>query len=248
MIRRYVAEFLGTFAIVFFGCGSMATLHGQPGAHLMVNAVFGLVVAASVYGLGHISAAHFNPAVSVGFAVARRFPWRYVLPYGLAQCLGAVTGSGLHALILGSAAKAATYGATVPSGNAAPSLALEALLTFFLMLVIVSVATDRRVNGAVPGLAIGMAVALCGLFGGPVSGCSMNPARSLGPALFAGGSAVGSLWLYVLGPMVGAAAAAVAYEWVRGGDEHGKNAPNDLEGALERIAATNGPSAMLDES
>ncbi|HWD38815.1 MAG TPA: aquaporin, partial [Fimbriimonas sp.] len=88
MIRRYVAEFLGTFAIVFFGCGAIATLHGQEAAHLMVNAVFGLVVAASIYALGHISAAHFNPAVTIGFAVAKRFPWRYVGPYVVAQALG----------------------------------------------------------------------------------------------------------------------------------------------------------------
>lgn len=236
MIRRYVAEFLGTFAIVFFGCGAIATLHGQPAAHFMVNAVFGLVVAASIYALGHISAAHFNPAVTVGFAVAKRFPWKYAAPYIAAQVLGAVFGSFLHFAMIGDLASAVSFGATMPSGAAGVSVGMEVCLTFFLMLVIISVATDRRVNGAVPGLAIGMAVALCGLFGGPVSGCSMNPARSLGPAIFGGGAALGSYWIYVVGPVIGAALAAVVYEWVRGGDEHGKGAPNDLEVALERIS------------
>ncbi|RYG23205.1 MIP family channel protein, partial [bacterium] len=181
------------------------------------------------------SAAHFNPAVSVAFATAGRFPWRYVLPYVLAQVAGAVCASGVHALLFGDLARAARFGATVPVVDGFRAVGVEALLTFFLMLVIVSVATDRRVNGAVPGLAIGMAVALCGLFGGPLSGCSMNPARSFGPALFAGGAALSSLWIYVVGPVLGACAAAVLYEAIRGGDEHAQGAPNDLEVALEKV-------------
>ncbi len=224
MIRRLAAEFLGTFAIVFFGCGAIAT----GGSPLAVNAVFGLVVAASVYALGHISAAHFNPAVSVAFALVRRFPWRAVAPYVAAQCLGAVLASSAHALLFPRLAAPVRYGATLPNVDLPRTVGVEALLTFFLMLVIVSVATDRRTDGAVPGLAIGMAVAACGLFGGPLTGCSMNPARSLGPALWSGSV----LWPYLLGPLVGAGLAALAYEAIRGGAEHGKGAPNDLAEAL----------------
>ncbi|AIE86287.1 MIP/aquaporin family protein [Fimbriimonas ginsengisoli] len=235
MWRRYVAEGLGTFAIVFFGCGAIASLAGQPAAHLMVNAVFGLVVAASIYALGHISAAHFNPAVTVAFAVAKRFPWRYVPTYVASQLAGALAASGLHAVLFGGLAKAVGFGATQPTVDLARCLGIEATLTFFLMLVIISVATDRRANGAVPGLAIGMAVALCGLFGGPLTGCSMNPARSLAPALFAGGPALAAYWPYLVGPVIGACLAALVYEAIRGGDEHGQGAPNDLELALEKV-------------
>lgn len=226
MRRRLAAEFLGTFAIVFFGCGAIAT----GGSPLAVNAVFGLVVAAAVYALGHISAAHFNPAVSVAFALAGRFPWRAVAPYVSAQAFGAVAASSSQAFLFGERVAAVRYGATLPHVDPLRTLGIEAILTFFLMLVVASVATDRRTDGAVPGLAIGMAVAACGLFGGPLTGCSMNPARSLGPALFAGSV----FWPYLLGPTLGAGAAALVYEAIRGGDEHGKDAPNDLEMALER--------------
>lgn len=235
MIRRYVAEFLGTFAIVFFGCGAIITLQGRGDAHLMVNAVFGLVVAASIYALGHISAAHFNPAISVGFAAVGKFPWRYVAPYALAQCLGAIAASSLHAALFPSQAAAVSFGATMPALDLVRTLVIEATITFFLMLVIVSVATDRRVDGAAPGLAIGMAVALCGLFAGPMTGCSMNPARSLGPALFARGQALAQYGVYVVGPIVGAVAAAALYEAIRGGDHHGQGAPNDLSEALRKV-------------
>ncbi len=236
MTRRYFAEFLGTFAIVFFGCGAIATLHGSPTAHFAVNAVFGLTVAATIYALGHISAAHFNPAVTFGFAVARRFPWRFVPAYIAAQVAAAIAASGLHALLFGSLAASASFGATVPAIDAFRAVGVEAVLTFFLMLVIISVATDRRVNGAVPGLAIGMAVTFCGLFAGPLTGCSMNPARSLGPALFAGGTPLSSYWIYVLGPVLGAGISALVYEAIRGGDHHGQGAPNDLEQSLEKIS------------
>lgn len=216
MVRKCVAEFLGVFAIVFFGCGSIATLHGDPGSHLMVNAVFGLVVAASIYALGHISAAHFNPAVTIGFATARHFPWRQVPGYVGAQFAGGLLASGLHRWLFVEKARAASFGVTTTSLDMGRALGVEVLLTFFLMLVIASVATDGRVHGAVAGLAIGMAVTACGLFGGPLTGCSMNPARSLGPALFEGGNALSQLGLYVAGPVIGAVLAAKTYEAIRG--------------------------------
>ena len=240
LARRCAAEFLGTLAIVLFGCGAIATIGngtGIPG-HLAVNIVFGLTVAAMIYTLGHISAAHFNPAVSVGFAVAGRFPWKYVPAYVLAQLAGAVVGSALHAVLLPAEASAVHFGATFPTVIPVRAVGIEVLLTFFLMLTIMSVATDRRVNGAVPGLAIGSIVALCGLFGGPLSGCSMNPARSLGPALFAGHTALSNYWIYLLGPIVGAAVGAVCYEAIRGGAHHGQGAPNDLFVALEEARSS----------
>jgi MIP family channel proteins len=237
MWRRYLAELLGTFFILLFGCGSIATLGNADVAnHLAVNAVFGLAVAASIYALGHISAAHFNPAVTLGFAVAKRFPWRYVPGYVLSQAFGAVSAAGVHYVLIQEKAASVSYGATLPKLPIVPSLVTEGILTFFLMLVIISVATDRRVNGAVPGMAIGMAVCLCGLFGGVLTGCSMNPARSLGPALFAGREALDVLWIYVVGPVIGASAGAVVYEAMRGGAQHGQGAPNDLFMAMNDLA------------
>jgi MIP family channel proteins len=240
MMRRYAAEFLGTFAIVFFGCGAIATLAGAGLiTNLAVNTVFGLTVAAAVYALGHISAAHFNPAVSIGFASAGRFPWKYVAPYIAAQALGAITASAFHFALFPALAATVHYGATMPHVDIPRAIALEATLTFFLMFTIMSVATDRRVNGAIPGLAIGMVVALCGLFGGPLTGCSMNPARSLGPAILAGGQALSVWWFYLVGPIIGAVLGALAYEAIRGGDHHGQGAPNDLEMALEKVSHVN---------
>jgi MIP family channel proteins len=195
--------------------------------HLAVNAVFGLVVAAMIYGLGHISGAHFNPAVTVGFAVARRFPWRLVPEYIGAQVAGAVLASTLHRFLL----KPSRFGATIPTVGPMQTIGFEAIGTFFLMLVVISVATDKRVNGAVPGIAIGATVALSGLFMGPFTGNSLNPARSLGPAIYET-AALPHFWLYLLGPILGAVCAAVFYEFIRGGAEHGVT--NDLFTANER--------------
>ena len=232
MTRRYLAECIGTFGIVFAPVALSGTgrLAGSD-AGLMASAwVSGLVVLAMIYALGHISAAHFNPAVTLGFAVAGRFPKRYVLPYVIAQITGAVLAAGLAALLFG-----AGHGTHVPAVAWPRAAATEAVLTFFLMLVIIAVATDRRANGAIPGLAIGLTVVFDVLIGGPVTGGSMNPARSLGPALFAGGAALASYWIYVVGPITGAVIAAKLYEAIRGGEEHALGAPNDLSQALADI-------------
>ncbi len=233
MMRRYLAEFIGTFGIVFAPVALSGSGYFSGGdSSLMAAAwVSGLAVLAMIYALGHISAAHFNPAVTLGFAAAGRFPWRYVLPYGAAQLMGAITAAGLAALLFG-----AGHGAHIPALEPAiRAVVVEAILTFFLMLVIIAVATDRRANGAVPGLAIGLTVVFDVLIGGPVTGGSMNPARSLGPALFAGGAALTHYWIYVVGPVLGAVAAAKLYETIRGGEEHALNAPNDLYEALVEI-------------
>ena len=233
--RRYLAEGVGTLGIVFAPVALSATGHfaGGDGGLMAAAWVSGLSVLAMIYALGHISAAHFNPAVTLGFAAAGRFPWRYVLPYWMSQIAGAVGASGLAALLFG-----AGHGTHVPTVGWPRAVVLETTLTFFLMLVIIAVATDRRVHGAVPGLAIGLTVVFDVLIGGPVTGGSMNPARSLGPALFAGGAAMTHYWIYVIGPLLGAILAARLYELLRGGKQHAQNAPNDLGEALAEIGAS----------
>ncbi|MFI5225919.1 MAG: MIP family channel protein [Candidatus Limnocylindrales bacterium] len=206
-MRAHAAEFIGTFALVFAGCGAIAV------AKLPLTGValaFGLVIAVMVYALGHISGAHFNPAVSVGFAIGGHFSWTRVATYSIAQIGGALAGAALLRATLGSVV---SLGVTQPSGSDTQALAWEIVLTFFLMLVITAVATDARAVGEAAALAIGGAVALGSLVGGPVSGASMNPARSIGPAIVSGD--LGSLWIYLVGPTIGAAFAAVVYRWLR---------------------------------
>ena len=231
--NRFIAEFVGTFGIVFAPVALSASAHFAGGdTSLLPSAlVSGLAVLAMIYALGHISAAHFNPAVTLGFAVAGRFPWKYVPYYWIAQLLGSIAAAGLVAALFGSG-----HGAHVPApGPIVRDIALEATLTFLLMLVIIAVATDRRASGAVPGLAIGLIVVVDVLIGGPITGGSMNPARSLGPALFAGHAAKAAYWIYVVGPTLGAAIAAKLYESIRGGEQFAVGAPNDLYEALVEI-------------
>lgn len=227
----YMAESLGTFAIVFAGCGAIISDRMSGGAvtHTGIALTFGLVVAAMIFALGPISAAHFNPAVTLGFALARRFPWKHVPAYIGAQVAGALLASGLYALLYQSAAGRAKFGATIPTVPLASAAGFEIVLTFLLMLVIMAVATDKRVPGAVPGLAIGGTVALDALFGGPATGASMNPARSLAPALLARGEALAWLPIYLLVPVVGAALAVLCFEALRDGSEHAQGAPADLD-------------------
>jgi len=232
MRRRYIAEFVGTFGIVFapVALSATGTFAGSDSGLMAAAWASGLSVLAMIYALGHISAAHFNPAVTLGFAVAGRFPWRYVLPYWIAEFLGGITAAAAVALLFSGG-----YGAHVPVAAAASAIGVEAVLTFFLMFVIISVATDKRVAGAVPGLAIGLTVVFDVLIGGPVTGGSMNPARSLGPALFAGGRAIANYWIYMVGPALGAVVAARLYEAIRGSEKHAQGAPNDLYQALHDI-------------
>ena len=210
--RRLAAEALGTFALVFFGAGAImvAAKYGSFG-QLGIALAFGLVIAAMVYALGHISGAHLNPAVSLAFALSRHFPWRLVGGYWVAQSLGAIAAAFLLRASLGDVAN---VGATQPSGSDGQSFLWEVVLTFFLMLVIMAVATDTRAVGEAAALAIGATVALNALVGGPVSGASMNPARSLGPALAA--PEITDLWIYLVGPPIGAALGALTYRFVRG--------------------------------
>jgi MIP family channel proteins len=210
--RRLAAEALGTFALVFFGAGAiMVGAESGTLGQLGIALAFGLAIATMIYALGHISGAHFNPGVSLAFALARHFPWPRVGAYWLAQCLGALAAALLLRASLGDVAD---VGATIPSGSDGQSFLWEVVLTFFLMLVIMAVATDTRAVGEAAALAVGGTVALGALVGGPVSGASMNPARSLGPALASG--ELEALWIYLLAPPLGACLGALAYQLLRG--------------------------------
>ncbi len=210
--RSLAAEAIGTFALVFAGCGAIM-VDAKTGSlgHLGVALAFGLVIMAMIYAVGHVSGAHFNPAVTFAFALTRHFPWPRAFLYWGAQSVGALAAALLLRASLGDLAG---VGATLPAGSQGQSFLWETVLTFFLMFVIMAVATDTRAVGEAAAIAIGGTVGLDALFGGPVSGASMNPARSLGPAL-AGGDLT-ALWLYLTAPLLGAALGAVAYQLVRG--------------------------------
>jgi MIP family channel proteins len=209
--RAFLAEGIGTFALVFAGAGAIvvdARTHEL--GHVGVAITFGLVIMAMIYAVGHVSGAHLNPAVSLAFAVSRHFPWSRVAGYWAAQLAGAVLAAALVRLSLGSDAD---VGATLPSGSQGQSFVWELILTFFLMFVIMAVATDTRAIGEAAAIAVGGTVGLNAMFGGPVSGASMNPARSIGPALVSGN--LHALWLYIVAPIAGATLGAVAYQAVR---------------------------------
>jgi aquaporin NIP len=211
LARCLVAELIGTFALVFAGAGAiMVDAQTQALGHVGVAISFGLVIMAMIYAAGHISGAHLNPAVSLAFALSRHFPWPRVLSYWCAQIAGAIAAA---ALLRSSLGDVAHVGATLPSGSPGQSFLWELVLTFFLMFVIMAVATDTRAVGEAAAIAIGGAVGLDAMFGGPVSGASMNPARSLGPALVSGD--LHALWIYLTAPLLGAALGAAAYQFIR---------------------------------
>jgi MIP family channel proteins len=210
----YAAEALGTFGLVFAGCGAImidALSHGAI-THVGVGLVFGLIITVMIYTFGHISGAHFNPAVTLAFVLARHFPVRQLIGYWIAQLLGALLAAACLRLLLGDVA---FLGTTLPAGGggAWQSLGLETLLTFFLMIVIMAMATDTRAVGQAAALAIGAIVGLEALFAGPICGASMNPARSLGPAIVSWTWT--AQWIYIVGPMLGAVAGAYVYRWLR---------------------------------
>ena len=218
-VRKLAAEFIGTFTMVFVGCGAISVEVSQPGVigHFGISMIFGLVVGAMIYATGHISGAHFNPAVTLGFASTDRFPWKQVPAYVLAQCAAALVAMALLKWILPEHVS----GVTGTSLALSKAFFVEVLLTFFLMFVIAAVATDHRAVSQLAGVAIGATVALGALFGGPLTGASMNPARSLGPALVLG--ATTNLWLYLVAPCVGAVAGAWAYRLIRCDDQAADN-------------------------
>jgi MIP family channel proteins len=209
-----LAELTGTFFLVFAGCGSIIIDQIAPGkiTHLGVSLSFGLAVTTMIYATGHLSGAHLNPAVTLGFALCRHFPWRRLPSYWSAQLLGAICAAAILKLLFGNVGD---LGSTSPLHGPWQAFALELILTLFLMFVIMAVATDSRAVGKDAAVAIGGTVGLEALFAGPVSGASMNPARSLGPALLSGKYTF--LWIYLLAPLVGAVAGGLIYQLSRGG-------------------------------
>ena len=212
IVRSLVAESIGTFALVFAGCGAvMVDAKTHQLGHVGVAISFGLVIMVGIYAVGHISGAHFNPAVTFAFALTRHFLWRRAFAYWGAQVLGALAAA---ALLRGSLGNVADTGATLPSGSQGQSFLWELVLSAFLMFVILAVATDTRAVGEAAAIAIGGTIALDAMFGGPISGASMNPARSLGPALVSGN--LHALWLYIVAPVIGTSVGGLAYQFVRG--------------------------------
>jgi aquaporin Z len=210
--RKYVAEFIGTFALVFAGTGAIITndMTGGTVTSLGVGLTFGLIILTMIYAVGDVSGAHFNPAVTLGFFAARRFEAKMILPYVLSQLAGALAAS---LLLRGLFPQHPTLGGTVPAGSALQSLILEIILAALLMFVILNVSTGAKERGITAGIAVGSVIALAALFAGPISGASMNPARSLAPALVS--QHLANLWIYLVAPVAGALLAVVGCRRVR---------------------------------
>jgi len=203
-MNKYLAELIGTFALVFCGTGAIVINQETAGVitHAGIAITFGLIVAAMIYTLGDISGAHLNPAVSIAFCIAKVFPVNELIPYMISQAIGAFIASfTLHYLFPLNT----TLGGTLPSGTALQSFILEVILTFILMLVIMRVAKGSKEQGLFAGIAIGSVVLLEAMFAGPICGASMNPIRSIAPAVVSGNTQ--SLWVYMLAPIVGAVSA-----------------------------------------
>ncbi len=210
-MKRYIAEILGTFALVFCGTGAIIINQQSSGAitHVGIAMTFGLIVMAMIYALGHISGAHLNPAVTIAFTLAKKFKAKQVTPYIISQLAGAF----LASFVLNYLFPTNEFlGATIPSGTPLQSFILECILTFFLMLVIIHVATESKEQGMFAGLAIGSTVLLEAMFAGPVSGASMNPARSLAPAIVSGH--MEHLWVYLTATILGAALAIPIWKFL----------------------------------
>jgi aquaporin NIP len=226
--RRATAELLGVYIFVVTGCGAIAVT-GVTGAlsHVAISLSFGLAVLVAVAATGHISGAHLNPAVTLAFASCRHFPWSEVPVYIFAQLCGATFAACTLKALFG---RRVDLGITAPTGSAWQALGMEVLLTAVLMFVVTSVATDTRAVGEMAAVAVGATISINALWGGPISGASMNPARSFGPALVAGHWA--SHWIYWLGPIIGALLGAGAYQALR---EPGPGVCHPAESSTNRI-------------
>ena len=221
-MNKYAAEFIGTFALVFCGTGAAIIDQDTNGVitHVGVAITFGLIVMSMIYTLGNISGCHINPAVTIAFTIAKRFKIKEVLPYIISQLAGAFLASVALTYLF---PHNNTLGATLPSGTVLQSFVFEFILTFFLMLVIIKVATGSNEKGMFAGLAIGAMVFLEAMFAGPVSGASMNPARSIAPAVVSGH--IESLWIYIAAPIFGAAAAIPVYTFLNSKNNQDENSP-----------------------
>ena len=212
MFKRYIAEAIGTFALVFCGTGAIVVNEFANGAvtHPGIAITFGLIVMGMIYAFGDISGAHINPAVTIAFAYAKKFPWRNVPGYVLAQLIGAFFASGLLLFLFPDSE---TLGATLPQISQLKTFIFEIILSFILMLVIINVSTGAKEIGVVAGMAIGGIVLLEAMFAGPITGASMNPARSLAPNVLSGNISV--LWLYILAPIIGCILAVMSCKLVK---------------------------------
>ena len=210
-IPQYLAELIGTFFLVFFGCGAviLSELDNESVA-AFIPIIFGGAVSIMIYATGHISGAHFNPAVTIAFWASKRLPATKIPGYIVAQVTGAILASVVHLQVWGTQH---SFGVTEITTGVSTALLIEFILSFALMFVIISVATDSRAVGEMAGVAIGSTVALCAFVGGPLTGASMNPARSIGPAIVS--MEFGSLWIYLTTPIVGTILGAKVYEWIR---------------------------------
>ena len=211
-MKKFAAEAIGTFALVFAGTGAIVINQASNGAvtHVGIALTFGLVVLAMIYTLGEVSGAHLNPAVTLGFCAAGRMPWGEAAPYLASQCVGEFAASGLLRLLF---PKDALLGATLPAGTVMQSFILEVVLTAILMFVILNVSIGAKEKGITAGIAVGSVIALEALFAGPICGASMNPARSLAPAVVSGH--LEHLWIYLLAPVLGAQLAVPACRCVQ---------------------------------
>lgn len=211
-MKNYIAEFIGTFAMVFCGTGAMAIneVTGGDVTHVGIGITWGLIVMAMIYAFGEISGAHFNPAVSIAFAYAKKFSWKEVPKYIFFQIAGAFAAS---LLLMWLFPKSELLGATIPSVDVWRAFVLELILTFFLMVVIINVSTGSKEVGMMAGIAIGGVVLLEALFAGPITNASMNPARSLAPNIVSGN--IEGIWLYILAPIIGALLAVVSCKFVK---------------------------------
>lgn len=206
-MKKYFAEFIGTFALVFAGTGAI-TINDVSGGgitHVGIALTFGLIVLAMIYAVGDISGAHLNPAVTTGFWLSGRFQAKQVIPYVVSQVLGAIAASGILKVLFPAHP---TLGTTLPAGSPAQSFVMELILTLILMFVILNVSTGAKEKGITAGIAVGAVIALEAMFAGKICGASMNPARSLAPAMVSGN--LQHLWLYLVAPMLGAALAIFA--------------------------------------
>jgi aquaporin NIP len=200
-MRKYLAETIGTFALVFCGTGAIIINQEQGGVitHVGIAITFGLIVMSMIYTLGDISGAHLNPAVTIAFAVGKKFPIKEIIPYIISQAIGAFIASIILKFLF---PMNEMLGTTLPAGLPMQSFILEVILTFILMFVIIHVATGSKEQGMFAGIAIGAVVLLEAMFAGPVCGASMNPIRSLAPAIISGH--VKHLWIYLIAPVIGA--------------------------------------------
>ena len=211
-MKNYIAEFIGTFAMIFCGTGAMTIneITGGDVTHVGIGITWGLIVMAMIYAFGEISGAHFNPAVSIAFAYAKKFSWKEVPKYIFFQVAGAFAAS---LVLMWLFPKSELLGATIPTVDVWRAFVLELILTFFLMVVIINVSTGSKEAGMMAGIAIGSVVLLEALFAGPITNASMNPARSLAPNIVSGN--IKGLWLYILAPIIGALLAVVSCKFVK---------------------------------